>query len=161
MATSKWQGWLQAFVTTVEQRPRFGGVAYRSIDKNFPTETLKFPHQARQAGSTLRCWACEDKSDEVLVPSIQYFERVTEHPAGSNLFFYPESKDQSSPEKSLLAQGVAASKRQGRLQSTVTNFIRTLRTHLPTAVLSEGGSGKPLQMTLSFLSSLTMKACSE
>ncbi|WP_236409828.1 bacteriocin immunity protein [Pseudomonas sp. S31] len=45
--------------------------------------------------------AIEDEPDSKLTPLIEHFEKITEHPAGSDLFFRPEGSNQGEPEQVL------------------------------------------------------------
>lgn len=45
--------------------------------------------------------AIEDEPDNVLVPLIEHFEKITEHPSGSDLFFRPQGSDRGEPEQVL------------------------------------------------------------
>lgn len=45
--------------------------------------------------------AIEDEPDNVLVPLIEHFEKITEHPSGSDLFFRPQGSNRGEPEQVL------------------------------------------------------------
>ncbi|MBK5012657.1 bacteriocin immunity protein [Pseudomonas sp. S60] len=41
--------------------------------------------------------AIEDEPDRVLIPLMEHFERITEHPSGSDLFFRPAGGNTGEP----------------------------------------------------------------
>ncbi|MFJ3075787.1 bacteriocin immunity protein [Pseudomonas sp. NPDC087029] len=45
--------------------------------------------------------AIEDEPDKILIPLIGHFEKITEHPSGSDLFFRPQGSSQGEPEQVL------------------------------------------------------------
>lgn len=45
--------------------------------------------------------ANKNEPDDTLIPLIQHFETITEHPSGSDLFYWPESEYLSEPEQIL------------------------------------------------------------
>jgi len=45
--------------------------------------------------------AIEDEPDNVLVPLMELFEKITEHPSGSDLFFRPQGSNRGEPEQVL------------------------------------------------------------
>ncbi len=45
--------------------------------------------------------ANEDEEDEILVPLLEHFESITEHPAGTDLIYWAASDELSKPEQIL------------------------------------------------------------
>lgn len=45
--------------------------------------------------------ANEDEEDRILTPLLEHFEKVTEHPAGTDLIYWAETDELSKPEQIL------------------------------------------------------------
>ncbi|WP_410896971.1 bacteriocin immunity protein [Pseudomonas guariconensis] len=46
--------------------------------------------------------ANENEPEEALVPLLQHFRKITEHPAGTDLLYWPESNEAGEPEQILI-----------------------------------------------------------
>ncbi|MNJ38777.1 Colicin-E7 immunity protein [compost metagenome] len=57
----------------------------------------------------------ENLDDNVLNPLLNHFEAVTEHPAGTDLIYWPETEEQGEPEQvlELIKQWRAANDKPG------------------------------------------------